>query len=163
MASCWQVGRNSKKAKKPMENQGFLVSRPSNFEAKFNKKRPKTDQNSSKNLVSILIQFLMDFGSQLGSKILPKPGQNRGKSMKDGLPNQWKFCMLFERPFNGSWGQHGSKILPKWCPGGWWYCSLFSGLEGSWGGLGASWGPRGPKSWFNRFLVDFWWILVDFW
>ena len=148
MASCWQVGRNSKKAKKPKENQGFLVSRPSNFEAKFNKKRPKTDQNSSKNLVSILIQFLMDFGGQLGSKILPKPGQNRGKSMKDGLPNQWKFCMFFERPFSGSWGQHGSKILPKWCPGGWRKCSLFSGLERSWGGLGASWGPRGPKSWF---------------
>ena len=88
MASCWQVGRNSKKAKKPKENKGFLVSRPSNFEAKFNKKRVKTDQNSSKNLVSILIQFLMDFGGELGSKILPKPGQNRGKSMKDGLPNQ---------------------------------------------------------------------------
>ena len=77
MASCWQVGRNCKKAKNPKENQGFLVSRPSNFEAKFNKKRPKTDQNSSKNLVSILIQFLMDLGGQLGSKILPKPGQNR--------------------------------------------------------------------------------------
>ena len=77
MASCWQVGRNSKKAKKPKENQGFLVPRPSNFEAKFNKKRTQTDQNSSKNLVSILIQFLMDFGSQLGSKILPKPSQNR--------------------------------------------------------------------------------------
>ena len=88
MASCWQVGRSSKKAKKLKENQGFLVSRPSNFEAKFNKKRPKTDQNSSKNLDSILIQFLMDFGGQLGSKILPKPGPNRGKSMKDGLPNQ---------------------------------------------------------------------------
>ena len=78
----------AKKLKKRMVFQGFLVSRPSNFEAKFNKKRPKTDQNSSKNLVSILIQFLMDFGSQLGSKILPKPGQNRGKSMKDGLPNE---------------------------------------------------------------------------
>ena len=55
MASCWQGGRNSKKAKKPKENQSFLVSRPSNFEAKFNKKRTQTDQNSSKNLVSILM------------------------------------------------------------------------------------------------------------
>ena len=88
MASCWQVGRNSKKAKKPKGNQGFLASRPSNFEAKFNKKRSKIDQNSSKNLVSILIHFLIDFGGELGSKIPPKPGQNRRKSMKDGLPNQ---------------------------------------------------------------------------
>ena len=29
---------------------------------------------------------------------------------------------------------------------------LFLGLEGSWGGLGASWAPRAD---FNRFLVDF--------
>ena len=36
---------------------------------------------------------------------------------------------------------------------------LFSGLEGSWGGHGTSWGPRAD---FNRFMVDFSWILVDF-
>ena len=57
------VVRSKKLKKKPKENQGFLVPRPSNFEAKFNKKRTQTDQNSSKNLVSILIEFLMDFGS----------------------------------------------------------------------------------------------------
>ena len=55
----------------------FWLPRPSNFEAKFNKKRTQTDQNSSKNLVSILIQFLTDFGGQLGSKTLPKPDQNQ--------------------------------------------------------------------------------------
>ena len=70
------------------KNQYFWLSRPSNFEAKLAKKCFQSVQNSSKNLVSILIQFLMDFGSELGSKILPKPDQNRGKSMKDGLPNQ---------------------------------------------------------------------------
>ena len=85
MASCWQVGRNSKKAKKPKENQGFLVSRPSNFEAKFNKKRSKTDQNSSKNLVSILIQFLMDFGGQFESKIRLKPSPNLSKKSKTDI------------------------------------------------------------------------------
>ena len=98
------------------KNQYFWLSRPSNFEAKLAKKCSQSVQNSSKNLVSILIQFLMDFGGQLGSKILPKPGQNRGKSMKDGLPNQWKFCMLFEWPFSGSWKptwlQNPSKIMP---------------------------------------------------
>ena len=74
----------AKKLKKRKENQGFLVSRPSNFEAKFNKKRSKTDQNSSKNLVSILIQFLMDFGGQLGSNFLPK---TRLKSRK--IDERW--------------------------------------------------------------------------
>ena len=76
------VGKLAEVAKMPQnycKNQYFWLSRPSNFEAKFNKKRTQTDQNSSKNLVSILIQFLMDFGGQLGSKILPKPGQNRWK------------------------------------------------------------------------------------
>ena len=56
----------AKKLKKHKENQSFLVSRPSNFEAKVNKKRPKTDQNSRKKLVSILIPFLIDFGTNLG-------------------------------------------------------------------------------------------------
>ena len=70
------------------KNQYFWLSRPSNFEAKLVKKCSQSVQNSSKNLVSILSQFLMDFGGQLGSKTLPKPGQKRGKSMKDELPNE---------------------------------------------------------------------------
>ena len=49
--------------------QYFWLPRPSNFEAKFNKKHTQTDQNSSKILVSILIQFLMDLGAKLASKI----------------------------------------------------------------------------------------------
>ena len=59
------------------KNQYFWLSRPSNFEAKLAKKCSQSVQNLSKNLVSILIEFLMDFGRQLGSKILPKPGQNQ--------------------------------------------------------------------------------------
>ena len=43
-----------------------MVPRPSNFEAKLTKKRPQTDQNSTKKLISILIPFLMDFGTNLG-------------------------------------------------------------------------------------------------
>ena len=66
MASCWQVARNSKKARKPYDFQCFLVSRPSNFEAKLTKKCFQADQKSSKKLVSILIQFLMDLGTNLG-------------------------------------------------------------------------------------------------
>ena len=50
-----KLAQIAKKLKKLKENQGFLVPRPSNFEAKFNKKRTQTDQNSTKNLVSILM------------------------------------------------------------------------------------------------------------
>ena len=67
----------AKKLKKQLVFQGFLVPRPSNFEAKLIKKRPQTDQKSTKILVSILIQFLMHLGGQLGPKTLPKPSQNR--------------------------------------------------------------------------------------
>ena len=45
----------AKKLKNIRKIKVFLVSRPSNFEAKFNKKLTQSDQNSSKNLVSILM------------------------------------------------------------------------------------------------------------
>ena len=66
MAFCWQVARNSKKAKKLKVFQCFLVPRPSNFEAKLSKKRSQTDQKSKKIWVSILIDFLIDFGTNVG-------------------------------------------------------------------------------------------------
>ena len=72
IASSWQVRRRSKKAKKQLVFQGFLAPRPSNFDPKLTKKRPQTDQKSSKNLVSILIQFLMHLGGQLGPQDPPK-------------------------------------------------------------------------------------------
>ena len=65
VASCWQVGRSSKNLKKLSVFQCFLVPRPSNFEAKLTNKRPQADQKSSKKLVSILIQFLMDLGANM--------------------------------------------------------------------------------------------------
>ena len=82
VASCWQVGRSSKNLKKLLVFQCFLVSRPSNFEAKLTKKLPQTDQKSRKNVVSILMQILIDleanlgrfwegFGGQVGPKLAP--------------------------------------------------------------------------------------------
>ena len=71
--------------------QYFWAPRPSNFEAKFNKKRTQTDQNSGKNLVSILIQFLMDFEANLAPRSSQNPAKIDEKSMKDGFPNQSKF------------------------------------------------------------------------
>ena len=69
-ASCWQVGQNSKQKKKtisfPKVFQSFWAPRPCNFEAKFAKKRPQSDRTSSKNLINILTQFLIDFWSNLG-------------------------------------------------------------------------------------------------
>jgi len=64
-ASCWQVGQNSKNLKKPKVFQGFWAPRPSNFEAKLAKKRPQSDQKSSKKLINILTQILIDFWSNL--------------------------------------------------------------------------------------------------
>ena len=156
MASCWQVGRSSKNASKLLLLQYFWLPRPSNFEAKFNKKRTQTDRNSSENLVSILIEFLMDFGGQLGSKILPKPGQNRGKSMKDGLPNQWKFCMLSEGSLSGSWRATWLQNPSKMVPGGIRLSSRFR----TWKGLGGVLGPLGAQ---ELILVDFCLIFERFW
>ena len=57
----------------------------------------------------------------------------------------------------------GANMAPKsfqnGAPGGIRVCSLFSGLEGSWRGLGGVLGPLGaqeaPRADFNKFLVDF--------
>ena len=87
----------------------------------------------------------------MAPKILPKPRKIDEKSMKDGLPNQSEFCMLFEWPFSGSWKPTLPEKPPKREPRGG-NVLLFLGLEGSWVGLGASWGPRAD---FNRFLFDF--------
>ena len=88
----------------------------------------------------------------MGPRSSQNPAKIDEKSMKDGLPNQSKFCMLFEWPFSGSWKPTWPEKLPKRVAGGDATLLPFSGLEGSWGGLGASWGPRAD---FNRFLVDF--------
>ena len=117
MASCWQVGLSSKNVEKPKENQGFLVLRPSNFEAKFNKKRTQTDQNSSKKLVSILIQFLMhlgtnlgrfweDFGGQVGAKL----GQNGSKTRSQKQFKNHHVLGALRRDF---WWILGPNMPPK--------------------------------------------------
>ena len=87
MASCWPGARNSKKAKKPLVFQCFLVPRPSNFEAKLIKKRSQADQKSSKKIVGILIHFLMDLGTNLarlwegfGGQVGTKLGANATKT-----------------------------------------------------------------------------------
>ena len=76
MASCWQVGRNSKKAEKPRENQGFVVSRPSNFEAKFKKKtypdRSKFKQKFGQHLDPIFNGFWRPTWLQDPPKTRPK-------------------------------------------------------------------------------------------
>ena len=67
--------------------------------------------------------------------------------------------MFFERPSKGSWGQHGTKILPKWWPGGRGglvpLCSCFR----AWKGLGGVLGPLGAQ---ELILVDFWLIFDGF-
>ena len=86
MAPSWQVRRNSKNLKKPKVFQGFWAPRPSNFEAKLSKKRPQSDQKSSKKMINMLNQFLIDFWSNLdrfwedfGLQVGAKLGQNAYK------------------------------------------------------------------------------------
>ena len=109
-------------------------------------------------------QWILEANS--GPRSFQNPAKINEKSMKDGLPNQSKFCMLFEWPFSGSWRRTWLQKPSKTDPGGWVDCSCFwawKGLGRPWGGLGgvlgplgASWGPR-PE--FNRF-----WLIFDgFW
>ena len=122
VASCWQVGRSSKNLKKLLVFQCVLVPRPSNFEAKLTKKLPQADQNSNKNLVSILIPFLMDFGTNLGRfwKLLAaklEPCWHQMAPEPDHTTNQKNNHFLeslrneFESIFGGFW-------VPHWRPCG---------------------------------------------
>ena len=60
------VGKLAEVARIPKDFNFFQYPRPSNFETNSTKKHSQTDQKSSKNLVSTLIQFLIDFGNNLG-------------------------------------------------------------------------------------------------
>ena len=140
-----------------MDFQYCLVPRPSNFEARFNKKRPQTYQKSSKKLVSILIQFLMHLGSQHGSQDLPK---TLPKSIKIRRKKEIKIIQNFVCILNGLLEALGANMAEKAVQKGAWrlgefgrFFGIWKGLRGLLGGLlGASCGPRAD---FNGFLVDF--------
>ena len=140
MASCWQVGRSSKH-----------VSNDCFFNTFGSLGLPTSRQNSIKNLprpikihVKIWSASLSNVSwileANLAPRSSPNPPKIDEKSMKDGHPNQSKFCMYFEWPFGGSWGQHGRKSLPKGILEGA-KVLLLLGLD-----LGRSWGLLGPKS-----------------
>ena len=122
-----------------------MVPRPSNFEAKLTKKRPQADQKSSKKLVSILIQFLMDlgtrlgrfwedFGGQVGTMLVPN-------GMKTRPQNQSKKRLLFGRPperiLINVWWIWGPTWGSTWAPKS---IKNLSKIV-----LGAMLGPRSPK------------------
>ena len=127
-------------------------------------KSVKFHKNTKKNPTKIVSQFSMPLGGQHGAQNPPK---TRPKSMKDRWKMGLKIDENFECILRGFLVALGANMAPKASqkplPRGGVLSSLFLtcwALEGSWGALGASWGPRAD---FNRFLVDFWWILVDFW
>ena len=109
----------------------------------------------------------MHLGSQHGSQNLSKTNPKSNKKRWKLYNHMYqKLCMHIEWSFDGSWGQHGPKSLPKGAPKRLW----FSSFVGSWKGLGASWGPRADFiyfwSIFDRFLSNFdrffGWFFDDF-
>ena len=143
----------------------FLVPRPSNFEAKLAKKQSQADQKSSKKLVGILIQFLIDLGTNLGwfwegfgGQVEAKLGPNATKTWPK---KQSKKLSLFGRPPERSLVDFGSqKPRPNVLNSHSWL------LEPSWrqdGPKTPQEAPRGAQdslqdqfwSHFVRFLVDF--------
>ena len=93
--------------------QGFLVLQPSNFESKLTKKRPQTDQKSSKKIVSILIPFLMDFGSNLSRFWEGFGGQVGTKLAQKSIKKMGQHLDPF---FDGTWDQLGSILGRFWRP-----------------------------------------------
>ena len=108
------------------------MPRPSNFEGKLGKKVSQADQKSSHKLVGILIQFLVDLGTNmarfwrgLGGQVGAMLGPNATKA---GPKKQSKKSSLFGRP--------PERILMNF----WWI------LAPTWGGQG------GPT---NQFFGDY--------
>ena len=165
--SCWQVGRNSKKAKKnlrffevfwspglPTSNQIWQksVPRPIKIQAK--------NWSASWSVFWwILAPTWVDFGRLLAAKL--EPCWHQMPSKPDPKTNQKNDCFLEGLRIDFGW-----IWAPKLAPYGSHFCSLF----GHFFDLGAILGLRGsqdpPKSRQDRFLIDFWLIfdgfLIDF-
>ena len=96
----------------------------------------------------------------MGPRSSQNPAKIDEKSMKDGLPNQSKFCMYFEWPFGGSWDHMAPKSFQN---GARWGDDIAPCFR-AWKGLGGVLGPlepqEAPRVDFNRFLIDFLWILA---
>ena len=152
--SCWQVGRSSKNTKTLKVLQGFWAPRHSNFEAKLTNIRPQSDQKSSKKLINILTQFLIDFWSNLdpfgedfGFQVGTKLGPN---AIKARFQNQSKKTTAF-------WKAAGSILGGFWLPlgRGWFNEMFFGGPVGSWGFFRANQLISLKKIWRKNLQSDF--------
>ena len=98
MASCWQVVWNSKIATKLLFFAIILGPSAPNLDAKLTKERPQTDEKWSKKLVSILIPFLMDFGTNLNRFWEGFGGQVGAKCHQNSTPKPIKKMITFWEP-----------------------------------------------------------------
>ena len=142
MGSCWKISRNSKNYKKsPKVFHKTCVFPPSNFEVKLTKKRPQTDQKSSKknthHVDPILNRFLNHLGSILRGFWRPSWKQVGTKCHQKPTPNPIKQILLFRTPPDKFWMDLGSPLRG---PGGIKSCSWLVVLA-----LGALLGPRWPQ------------------
>ena len=112
------------------------MPRPSNFEAKLGKKVSQADQKSSHKLVGILIQFLMDLGTNmarfwkgLGGQVGAMLGPNATKA---GPQKESEKSSLFGTPPEPILMNFWWKLAPTWGGQGGPTNQFFGDYVGSW-------------------------------
>ena len=156
MASCWQVGWNSKIIKKTISFYRFL--RPSAFQLRSKIEQTpfpqpsKIDQKINQNLDATFARFLSQLGSILGRFWEPSWSQVGTKLLQKSIQKIIEKMITFWIASRSIFDRFG---LPTSTPTG----VIRNGFGSSSGDLGPSWGQDGPKTsprgpW-DRFLTNF--------
>ena len=133
-ASCWQVGKNSKKTKKMFFKVFGPLGRPTSTFPERSKIKQQKISTSWPNFWSIFGPTCVDFGRILASKLEPSWVQMPLKS--DPKTNQKNDCFLegFQVDFGWIWLHLGTQGGVTW-----------NAVWVSWGVLGPSGGQDGPQ------------------
>ena len=150
----------------------FWSPRPSSFEAELVKKRPQTDQKSSKKLNNIMTQLSINFGINLSrvwegvglqaaTKLAPNATKTRPKTnlkhyfFLEGLQIDFGWILT---PNLGAQGE--SKVVVGWL---FWLLGPSWRQDGPKRPQGAQEAPKiASKTAFGAILIDFWLFLMVF-